>query len=139
MTSVADCTAMRVVVVDDDNGVRAFVKRVLERAGHSVEECHDGATLVSRVEAVAPDVIVTDLFMPDVDGYQVLRQLAATRPELPVVVISGGHASMGDQHMKVAQLLNATRVLPKPFSAAALLNAVTEAAPTSVLCSHRDQ
>ena len=130
---------MRVVVVDDDSGVRAFVKRVLERAGHSVEECHDGAALVPLVEAIAPDVIVTDIFMPDVDGYQVLRQLAATRPELPVVVISGGHTSMGDQHMKVAQMLKATRVLPKPFSATALLNAVTQAAAAPALCSQTDQ
>ena len=130
---------MRVVVVDDDSGVREFVKRVLERAGHSVDECHDGAALVPLVEAVAPDVIVTDIFMPDVDGYQLLRLLAATRPELPVVVISGGHASMGDQHMKVAQMLKAARLLHKPFTPTALLTAVAEAAASSALCSQANQ
>ncbi len=128
---------MRVVVVDDDSGVRAFAKRVLELAGHSVEESQDGARLLALIDADRPDVIVTDIFMPEVDGYQLLRLVAAKCPEVPVVVISGGSASMGDQHMNVARLLNAARVLQKPFTAAALLDAVTSAALDSPVSSGR--
>lgn len=130
---------MRVIVVDDDSGVRAFVKRVLEGAGHSVQDCSTGTSLIALVQTDPPDVIVTDIFMPEMDGYQLLRMLATKHPELPVVVISGGNAIMGDQHMKVAQLLKASRLLHKPFTAAALLEAVTEVAPPAALRHHRAQ
>ena len=119
---------MRVVVVDDDEKVRAFAKRVLERAGHIVQDCENGAGLMALAKADPPDVIVTDIFMPEVDGYELLRLLRAECPTVPVVVISGGSAIMAGDHLLVARMLKASAVLQKPFTGAMLLEAIGLAA-----------
>lgn len=119
---------MRVLVVDDEEQVRVFATRVLERAGHIVQACADGTGLMAMAKADPPDVIVTDIFMPEVDGYQLLRMLGAECPNVPVVVISGGSTMMAGDHLGVARMLNATAVLQKPFTGAKLLEAVALAA-----------
>jgi two-component system nitrogen regulation response regulator GlnG len=119
---------MRVLVVDDEEQVRAFATRVLERAGHIVQACENGTSLMALAKAHPPDVIVTDIFMPEVDGYQLLRMLGAECPNVPVVVISGGSAVVAGDHLVVARMLKASAVLQKPFTGAMLLEAVALAA-----------
>ena len=78
----------RVLVVDDDAGVRYTLRGALEDAGGAVDEAADGATALVRLEPFRPDLLVTDLRMPGMDGLALLREVKARRPEMPVVLVT---------------------------------------------------
>jgi YesN/AraC family two-component response regulator len=75
----------------------------------------DGKEAMRCVEAWRPDIVVTDIVMPEEDGLGLVRQLRERFPEIPFVVISGASFS-NDFHLGVAKALGATAVLKKPFS-----------------------
>lgn len=78
-----------VVVIDDDTVVRRSITAYLEDLGYDVHEGADGRTGLERVRAVQPDAVLVDLRMPGIDGLDVLRELAAERPDMPTIVVSG--------------------------------------------------
>jgi CheY-like chemotaxis protein len=99
------------------------------REGHSVVTARNGRTGLRLARELRPDLVITDVFMPDVDGLEVVLQL---RRELrrPVIVISGGGRPLAFDHLDAARLLGAMRVLTKPFGTQELLAAVREALGT---------
>ena len=78
-----------VVVIDDDTVVRRSITAYLEDMGYDVHEGTDGRTGLERVRTVQPDAVLVDLRMPGIDGLDVLRELAAERPDMPTIVVSG--------------------------------------------------
>lgn len=118
---------MRIIVVDDDESVRTFAQRVLERAGYSVQTAADGKTFVGIFRTELPDVVVTDIFMPEMDGFEVIRGIKLDCPSIPIVAMSGGSSLMHGNALLVAKHLKASTVLHKPFTGRQLLDAVTAA------------
>jgi CheY-like chemotaxis protein len=118
---------MRVLVIDDMEGVRRFVKRALERAGHEVLLIEDGRHAAEATAQGLPDVVLTDIFMPGHDGLQTIRELQAVSPQLPIIAMSGGGSSVPGDYLSLAKKLGASVVLRKPFTVAELLAAVDEA------------
>lgn len=78
----------RLLVVDDDLEVRTFLSRHLRRLGYHVEEAADGEEAVARVSQAVPDVVITDMVMPRLDGLGLLRALRRTEPDLPIIVLT---------------------------------------------------
>ena len=78
-----------VLVVDDDEEVCHALVRVLERMGCRARRATDGRQGLDLVNQDPPDVILLDLFMPDMNGPQFLQQLRQTHPSLPVVIVTG--------------------------------------------------
>ena len=109
----------KVLVVDDDGEIRTLLSRRLRRAGYSVEEAGDGVEALERVEQAVPDVVVTDMAMPRLDGLGLLKELRSRDPELPVIVLTG-HGSMDNaiQAMRDGGLFD---YLLKPLADLALL------------------
>jgi DNA-binding NtrC family response regulator len=83
----------RVVIVDDEPRMAAVVAMALGRDGYDCEPCPDAAAALEAIEARGADVVVTDLKMPDMDGIELLRRLRATRPALPVILLTA-HGSV---------------------------------------------
>lgn len=81
------------LIVDDDGEIRTLLSRRLRRLGYSVEEAGDGVEAMVLVEAAVPDVVVTDMAMPRMDGLGLLKELREKDPELPVIVLTG-HGSL---------------------------------------------
>ena len=79
----------RVLVVDDDAEIRTLLSRHLRRLGYTVEEAGDGEEALALVGKVVPDVVVTDMAMPRLDGLGLLKALRSTDPDLPVIVLTG--------------------------------------------------
>lgn len=79
----------RILLIDDDEAIRAAIVSFLEKAGYEVIQAEDGALGLSCYRESRPDVVLCDLRMPDVDGLSVLRELSAL-DEAPIIVISGG-------------------------------------------------
>ena len=114
---------MRILLIDDDEHARAYLQRALERAGHEVHLAVDGRGVDALVPIHQLDLVLTDIYMPEVDGFQALATLRANAPDLPVVVMSGGALGLGTC-LQMAKMLGAAAVLEKPVTIAALLDAL---------------
>jgi two-component system response regulator MprA len=83
---------MRVLIVDDDRAVREAVGRALKLAGYDVHLADGGLEGLAQVAASAPDVIVLDVLMPDMDGLDVCRRLRSDRDRTPILMLTARHA-----------------------------------------------
>ena len=78
-----------ILVIDDDDTVRKSFCLFLEDHNYTLLEASNGEIGLALFETEKPDLVVLDLRMPEVDGYQVLKQVSATSPDTPLIVISG--------------------------------------------------
>jgi DNA-binding response OmpR family regulator len=113
-----------VLVVDDDAGVRLLCRVNLEQSGFRVTEASDGDEALAQVEADPPDVILLDIMMPRVSGWQVAADLLNARgtDEIPIVFISA--LTRRADRLRAAGL-GAVGYLTKPFDPAALAPTLT--------------
>ena len=79
---------MRILVVEDDRKVAAFIQRGLEAEGHAVDVLHDGADAGAQAHSIEYDAAVLDLMLPGRSGFQVLRDIRAKKAELPVIILT---------------------------------------------------
>ncbi|MBM3676209.1 MAG: response regulator transcription factor [Actinobacteria bacterium] len=109
---------MKILLVDDDPGVRLSVRRALEFEGYDVATASDGVDALEAVTADAPDALVLDVTMPRVDGLEVCRRLRVNGDDTPILVLTARHA-VSD---RVAGLdAGADDYLVKPFALEELL------------------
>jgi signal transduction histidine kinase/ActR/RegA family two-component response regulator len=113
-----------ILVVEDDTGVRRFVRRVLEAAGYLVLTAPDGATAIEASLGVPLQLLLTDVVMPDMSGRRVAAKLAAQRPGIRVLYMSG---YPDDDIVRHGVLEPDIDLLAKPFTAEALLSAIDKA------------
>ncbi len=114
------------MIIDDEPAVRKTLRTSLERAGYQVAEAGDGRAGL-RLHAAAPaDVIITDIFMPDFDGIETIRELRRVAPGVKVIVVSGGDSTGTLNMLDDAKLLGADRAFHKPLKPEELLGAVRE-------------
>jgi two-component system cell cycle response regulator len=92
MASKTRSQAGRILVVDDSQVVRRAVGEMLRKAGHSVDEAGDGNSAVRRLEATEYDVVITDLRMPERDGFGVLEAVRQASLSTEVIILTGTHA-----------------------------------------------
>ena len=78
----------RVLVVDDEPAIRELLELVLRYDGWDVRAAPDGTTALETAAVFGPDVVLLDVMLPDLDGFEVLRRLRADRPRLPVMFLS---------------------------------------------------
>ena len=102
---------VKVVVIDDDEAVRALVERVLRDEGYQVRAFDDGAPFLDSDAVNWADLIITDLLMPT-SGELVLRAVREKRPLLPVILLSG---SVTEERAVILTQLGAQEILTKPF------------------------
>jgi two-component system response regulator HydG len=102
----------RVLIADDDQGVRYTLRGMLEDAGYQVDEAADGEEALARLERGGIDLLISDLRMPRVDGLELLRRAAPRHPGLKVVLVTA-HGS--ERHAVEAMKLGAVDYFRKPF------------------------
>jgi CheY-like chemotaxis protein len=108
-----------VLVIDDDLQFRDMTKTALERAGYRVITAVDGRNGVSQYQRFRPDVVVTDLVMPEADGAEALQAMRELNPLAKVIATSG--RAYGDLMLRMVKQLGADAVLSKPFHSADLV------------------
>lgn len=106
-----------VLAADDDVGVRFIVCEFLKMAGFDVVEANSGVDAIEMLKEWTPDLLVTDIFMPDGDGIELVRYARKNLPFLPVIAMSGGSILLPEfNSLKSAEMLGATVTLAKPFT-----------------------
>src|ERR1700744_2830877 len=117
-----------ILVIDDDRAVLTTIKILLERAAHSVEAVDNSRTGLQLIEKQRFDLLIVDIFMPGMDGFETMRQVHQSRPYMPVIVISGQQFSLASEHapdfLHMATRLGAVSSLQKPFKPSELLAVV---------------
>ena len=125
----------KILIVDDDDAVRTTIQLLLERAGHSVVAAADGRKGLALFEAEDFDLLFLDIFMPGMDGIEIMRLVHAQRPLVPIIVISGNpilpDSGPAPDFLTMATKLGAVSSLQKPFKPSELLSVVDSSLSSS--------
>lgn len=116
-----------ILIIDDEPGVLKVLRRILENAGHTVSEAPDGEVALRQFVGQPADLVVTDIFMPGMDGLEFLMHVRTAFPQARVVVMSGGGILPRDQVLGDAAQLGADLILEKPFTSQEVLEVVDQA------------
>lgn len=114
-----------ILVIDDEASVRQMVRRILSLDNHTIIEAEDGRKGIDQLKKRQPDLVVTDLFMPNMEGIETIREFRRLKPGIKILATSGGGSSGEPTSvLNMAHKLGADAVLSKPFRAAELAQAV---------------
>lgn len=125
---VVDAGGRRILLVDDDQTILDVMGEALGDVGHDVKAVDNGAMAIMAMQEERFDVVITDLGMPGITGWEVARRAAALTPPLPVVVISGWGAQLDDAQLQESKI---DAVLAKPFHLDQLRQVVMRVTATS--------
>lgn len=107
---------LEILVADDVDEITELIRRWLEDDGHSVTMASNGREVIELVQKRRYDIVVTDIVMPGVDGWDAILAVGRIRPETRILAISGGGKLMPvDACLRVAKGVGADLVMKKPF------------------------
>jgi DNA-binding NtrC family response regulator len=133
----------KVLAIDDEQIVLDSIKKILSSDAYEVHTALKGGTGISHAISESFDIVLTDIRMPDIDGFKVIRDIRKYKPSIPIVIITGyASVSSAVQAMK----LGATHYIEKPFTPDQLTQAIDSAlasaavrAPEEQTIIHRDE
>jgi CheY-like chemotaxis protein len=113
-----------ILIVDDDVLVVDVLKKMLERDGYELMTCNNGNQALRLCRKNPPDLAIVDIFMPEKEGLETIREMKKEYPSLKVIAISGGSKASTQDYLGVASKLGADLTLSKPVEREDLLKAV---------------
>lgn len=113
-----------ILVIDDEEQVRDALKKILERSGYQVKVAENGKVGVSIFQSWQADLVITDLTMPEKDGMETIEDLLKIKPNLNIIVISGGGHRFPEYFLDKAKDKGACLSLKKPVRAQELVKTV---------------
>lgn len=116
-----------VLVIEDDEQIRLILRQVLEEEGYDVLEARDGIEGTRVYRERSPDLVITDMVMPEKDGIETIADLRSISPVAKIIAISGGDRLGPEPYLATAKGLGAANVFTKPFMIRELLEAVKRA------------
>lgn len=105
----------KLLIIDDDDQLRAFLTEALTDEGFDVVSASDGNEGLNCIAEENPDLVITDIVMPEKEGVEVIMALKNNHSAIPVIAISGGNLGNANSYLKMAKKLGADVVLTKPF------------------------
>jgi CheY-like chemotaxis protein len=114
------------LVIDDSALVREVIADLLRDFGYTVVTADNGKTGLEAALSEAPDLILTDILMPEMDGLELIRAVRANSKNVCIVAMSGGGRVPRDSLFQAAASLGASEILPKPFAGEDLLRVVNQ-------------
>lgn len=113
-----------VLIADDDAGLRSALKLALEAHGYEVRVAANGGEALKLQRKSAADVLITDIFMPDVDGFEAIDGFRKAFPGTRIVAMSGDGKRAKREYLSAAMLIGVDATLKKPFQVETLLQAL---------------
>lgn len=120
----------RILIIEDDQQVRGMLRQTLAQAGHEVVEAADGRAGARLHRAEPADLIITDLYMPEKEGLEMIRELVQDFPDIKIIAISGGGSIVRGDYLPLATNLGALRTFQKPLDVQEILKAIQDILPT---------
>ncbi|MBK5941547.1 response regulator [Halochromatium roseum] len=116
------------LIVDDDELFRTMLEAMLHKEGHQVLNAINGTQALALLETESPDLIMTDILMPDGDGIELISALNQQQRDIPIIAMSGGRRSISlEFNLESATLMGVKATLPKPFTRDNLRQALADA------------
>ena len=116
----------KIFVFDDEISILLMVKKMLEKNGHEVETALNGKEGIELFEKGKPDLLITDIIMPEKEGLETIFTIKKKYPDLKIIAISGGGRIGPDEYLPVAKLLGASAVFQKPLIPKEFMQTVTD-------------
>jgi DNA-binding NtrC family response regulator len=113
-----------ILVVDDDPDLLQSLRVLLEAYDYKVLMAPNAAAAIAAVTEGQPDLVLTDIYMPDADGFELINALRQRNLAVPVVAMSGGTRAGSYDNLAIATHLGAAAVIDKPFSNASLIDTI---------------
>jgi DNA-binding response OmpR family regulator len=114
----------KILLIDDDDQLRTMLKLVLTSSGYEVSEACNGNEASRIYQQQYPDLVITDLLMPDKEGLELIMELRRNNKDIKIIAMSGGGRGGAVNYLEAAGKLGAQQTLAKPFSRQELLRAV---------------
>jgi DNA-binding response OmpR family regulator len=129
----------KILVIDDDVIVRASIVHILEDGGYDVLIAEDGIRGMAVFRGEQPDLVITDILMPEQEGIQTINEIRSAKPDAKIIAISGSGRFGNADFLEMARRLGAADTIAKPFDPDELLSRVKAclAGVTDVAAPHR--
>jgi CheY-like chemotaxis protein len=114
----------KIVLIEDDPALLRVTRRGLTARGHAVVTFENGRGAIDHLQHEDPDLLITDIFMPEMEGIETIQRVRALKPDLPIIAISGFMFGSED-YLEIAEKFGAIATLKKPFRPAELLELVS--------------
>jgi DNA-binding response OmpR family regulator len=114
----------KILLIDDDNHFREMFSELLKRNNYEVIETNDGRNALPLYENNQPDLVITDIIMPDKEGIETILDLKKKHPSAKIIAISGGGRTNAMDNLRSARLLGANLSFEKPFDHTEILNSI---------------
>ncbi|MFO7891659.1 MAG: response regulator [bacterium] len=105
----------KILVIDDEKVVRMAIMYKLKKEGHEVIEAEDGDEGIAKYRENPADLIITDIIMPNKEGFETIKDLNDEFPDAKIVAMSGGGASNSKNYLETAKKFNVVDVFEKSF------------------------
>ena len=115
-----------ILVIEDDKSHQKLLNRLLEHQGYQVLIASNGKEGLKIVKENSVDLIITDILMPEKDGYEVIREVKALYPGIKIIALTGGGKIKAETYIDMASKLGAHRTIFKPLKRDVFLTAVKE-------------
>ncbi len=116
----------RILVVDDDPISRQILRAMLEKEGHVISEAEDGVRAINNYDKGEIDLVITDIFMPEKEGVQTVRELMKENPDVKIIAVSGGSSSANYDSLDWVKMFGVKYTFTKPFNSKEIIAAIDE-------------
>ena len=113
-----------IMIVDDDAHIQLALRQIVESCGHNAIEAGNGQDAIEMFGEYRPDLVITDIFMPQTDGIETIRAIRRIQPDARIIAISGGYVGSGWNYLGSVVVLGADLALQKPFTVSQLTTAI---------------
>ena len=104
-----------ILLIEDDDTTRTRLALVLEKAGYRVLQDEDGSHALKLLRSERPDLIITDIHLPEKNGLEIVTEIRGQHNETPIIAMSGGDR-YGFSYLDISSALGANAIMNKPFS-----------------------
>ena len=119
-------TNKTILVIDDEQPFREYMTALLEKNNFTVCVAENGLIGEQQHKACKPDLIITDIVMPDKEGVEFIQGLRETDLETPIIAVSGGNRVNAYSYLSMSKKLGANAILAKPFTNAEILKTIND-------------
>lgn len=115
------------MIIDDDPAIRNLFNQMLSRKGFDVVTADNGRIALQKLERSPVELVITDIFMPELDGIEFIAEVNKIKPDLKIIAISGGYSFITPElYLSIAKNLGAVTILEKPVKSHKLIQTIND-------------